>query len=236
MKKKARYGIQGPDAIIAFALLLLAGIGGVLLYGKYELVGYSLMGIGLLGESLMVMESSKGYRTKLRDRVIQLAGVNGKERILDLGTGRGLLAIGFAKRGCQSCGMDIWSGRDLWNNSLKQAKRNAQTEGVEVKFLNGDAGDIPFGDDDFDLVVSSSMIHNIHTTSKMRKALAEIRRVLKRDGKIILADNNPFFGPGWLKKRWKKELQNIGFETIDFSNLGFFTIIRAKNRNQGGNQ
>jgi len=184
----------------------------------------------------MVIESKKEYRAKLKDKVIQLAGVTGTEKVLDLGTGRGLLAIGFAKRGCRSYGMDIWSGLDLSNNSLKRAQTNAEIENVEVRFLTGDAGDIPLENENFDLVVSSSMIHNIHRTSKMRKALTEIRRVLKKDGKVILADNNPFFGPGWFKKRWENELRNIGLEKINFSRFGFFTIIQAKNQNGGENR
>jgi SAM-dependent methyltransferase len=69
----------------------------------------------------------------------------------------------------------------------------------------------------------------------MRKALAEIKRVLKEDGRIILADNNPFFGPGWLKKRWKKELEMTGVSDINFSRYAFFTIIEAKNRSQEEN-
>ncbi len=184
----------------------------------------------------MVIESSKKYRTKMKDKVIQLAELTGSEKVLDLGTGRGLLAIGFARNGCQSYGIDIWSGLDLWDNSLKKAQTNAEMENVEVRFLTGDAGDIPLKDENFDLVVSSSMIHNIHRTSKMRKALTEIRRVLKKDGKVILADNNPFFGPGWLKKRWENELRTVGLEKIQFSRFGFFTIIQAKNRNGGENR
>ena len=234
LRAKPRYGIQGPDAVFAFGLLFLAGLLGILFYGKYQLIAYSLTGIGLVGELLMFVESSTKYRTSLRDRLIELAGIEGNEKVLDLGTGRGLLAVGFAKGGCETYGLDIWSGWDLWNNSLQKARENSDREGVHVKFLSGDAHNIPSKDEDFDLVVSSSMIHNIHTASKMRRALTEMKRVLKKDGRVILADNNPFFGPGWLKKRWEKELDMAGFRDISFSRFKLFTIIQAKNRNHGG--
>jgi ubiquinone/menaquinone biosynthesis C-methylase UbiE len=48
--------------------------------------------------------------------------------------------------------------------------------------------DLPFDDGSFDVVVSSLAIHNISGAGERAKALREVARVLKNDGKLAIAD------------------------------------------------
>jgi len=70
-------------------------------------------------------------RLRIRDEVIRLVQPKDGDRILDVGTGGGLLAIGFAKSAnCESVGLDTWVKLG-GGTSLRNAKRNASI-GVSI--------------------------------------------------------------------------------------------------------
>ncbi len=109
--------------------------------------------------------------------------------VLDVGTGTGLLAIQFAKR---IPGVTV-VGLDLSDVVLELARDTAQASEVasRVTFKHGDAQDMPFDDDVFDLVVSSNTLHLIENPVRM---FDEIQRVLKPMGKFFISD----FRRSWL--------------------------------------
>ncbi len=104
-------------------------------------------------------------------------------RVLDVGTGTGSIAIGFAQ-GLPSVQV---IGLDLSDVALELARHNAQNSGVSsrVTFEKGDAQDIPFEDDAFDLVISSDALHLIKNPVKL---FDEIHRVLKPEGRFLISD------------------------------------------------
>jgi ubiquinone/menaquinone biosynthesis C-methylase UbiE len=104
-------------------------------------------------------------------------------KVLDVGTGTASLAIEFAKRilGVQVVGLD------LSDVILELARDNARKSEVplRVSFEKGDAEDMPFEDDIFDLVISSDTLHLIKNPVKM---FNEIHRVLKPEGRFFISD------------------------------------------------
>ncbi len=63
-------------------------------------------------------------------------------------------------------------------------------EGVAERFElhTADMRHLPFKDASFDVVVSSLAIHNVSGAGERAKALREAARVLKRGGKLAIAD------------------------------------------------
>jgi len=106
-----------------------------------------------------------------------------KGKILDIGTGPGSLAIEFAKK---IPGVEV-IGLDLSDVVLMLAKENVQKTDVSsrVSFERGDAENIPFEDDTFDLVISSNTLHLVKKPIKM---FDEIQRVLKPKGRFFMSD------------------------------------------------
>jgi ubiquinone/menaquinone biosynthesis C-methylase UbiE len=104
-------------------------------------------------------------------------------KVLDVGTGTASLAIEFAK---EILGVKV-VGLDLSNVVLELAKDNVQKSVVSlrVSFEKGDAEDMPFEDDTFDLVISSNTLHLIKNPVKM---FNEIHRVLKPEGRFFISD------------------------------------------------
>ena len=129
---------------------------------------------------------------RLRDRLVSMVDWKGNETVLDIGTGRGLLMIGAAKRlaGGKSIGIDIWSQVDMHKNNPQDTLKNARIEGVsdKVEVKNEDAQKMYFPDSCFDVVLSNLCIHNIPTKEGRERACREIARVLKPGGKVIIAD------------------------------------------------
>lgn len=226
---RSRYGVQGPDALAFFVSLLLVSIILFILKGGFFLILASLSAlIGLSGIMMLLVESSSKYRVSLRNFLLELSTACQGQTVLDVGTGRGLLAIGFAKMGTKTHGIDIWSKADLWNNKPLKTMKNFKMEKVDVKLQYGDIRAIPFKNKTFDIVVSSYVVHNIHSSRQMRTAVKELARVTKTNGKLIIADINPFLGPGWSKKRWLIELSAAGFKAIKFQRFWLATVMTAK--------
>jgi ubiquinone/menaquinone biosynthesis C-methylase UbiE len=111
------------------------------------------------------------------------------DKALDIGTGTGWLAIGFAQG---LPGVHV-VGLDLSDVVLELARENAQESGVSsrVSFEKGDAQDMPFEDDTFDLVISSNTIHLLKNPVRM---FDETQRVLKPEGRFLISD----FRRSWL--------------------------------------
>jgi ubiquinone/menaquinone biosynthesis C-methylase UbiE len=114
-------------------------------------------------------------------------------RVLDIGTGSGLLALELAK--AKGCNFDI-TAIDISHNMIRKACENArQTKGGNnIKFLVSTAAAIPFADNSFDLVISYASLHHWFNPVTV---FNEIERVTGKTGCIIVRDNkrvyqNPF--------------------------------------------
>lgn len=128
----------------------------------------------------------------MRERVIDAIALQGNERVLDVGCGRGLLLVAAAKRlpRGEAVGIDLWSARDLSDNRPEAALENARREGVEnrIKVVTGDMTRMPVADGSFDAVVASLSIHNIHGREGRVAAVKEIARLLKPGGRVAIVD------------------------------------------------
>lgn len=129
---------------------------------------------------------------RLRVALLDLVRWQGSEQVLDIGTGRGLMALGAATRLTTGSviGIDIWRTEDLSDNLPEAPLQNARALGLEdkVQFLTEDARQLSFADNSFDVIYSVLCIHNIDEVAERRKACAEIVRVLKPGGVAIIAD------------------------------------------------
>lgn len=104
-------------------------------------------------------------------------------QVLDVGTGTGRLAVEFAKL---VPGVKV-VGLDLSEVALQLAQENIPSGDVSlrVSFKMGNAEDIPFEDDTFDLVISSNTLHLVKNPVRM---FNEVHRVLKPQGRFLISD------------------------------------------------
>lgn len=111
--------------------------------------------------------------------------LNGDEKILDVGCGPGVLTVEIAKRLKAGC----ITGLDLSDNMLRLAEKLAKEHLVEnVRFEKGDALNLHFPKETFDVVISTSVFHWVKDPKKF---LLELHRVLKKGGKLGLTSRGP---------------------------------------------
>jgi len=125
--------------------------------------------------------------TELRTRDVALmclGDVSGK-KILDVGCGDGTYAYVLSKLGA------IVSGQDLGVMGIERANQReyGQSNNLKGKFVCGDATNLMFDSESFDSVFSSDFFEHISLEAK-RKVLAEIYRVLKPGGRLVIKTPN----------------------------------------------
>ncbi|MEW6074225.1 MAG: class I SAM-dependent methyltransferase [Planctomycetota bacterium] len=107
----------------------------------------------------------------------------GEGRALDIGCGTATLLLLLRARYSQA----PLVGFDGDRRMLAIARRKLQAAGATVALVEGLAGTLPFAAASFDRVVSSLAFHHFNRETK-RRALAEIRRVLRPGGELHVAD------------------------------------------------
>lgn len=151
-----------------------------------------LIGAGLAAAGYVRYWSSKVAKVRYRDQILDAIPWRGDEKVLDAGCGRGLMAIGAAKRlkTGKVTGIDIWSTDELSGNSGESAMANAKAEGVadKIRVENGDMRRLPYPPNSYDVVLSSLAVHNLGEALDRDKALLEMWRVLKPGGHLALFD------------------------------------------------
>ena len=113
--------------------------------------------------------------------------------ILDVGCGTGSHLELYQRYKCNLYGLDL-------SPSMLNVAR--ERLGDTARLDLGDATDMPYEDNKFDLVISMLSLHEMPPETRST-VLNEIKRVLKNDGRILLIDFHP--GPyqplqGWVSK------------------------------------
>ena len=156
-----------------------------------------------------------GPPARLYDMLALLGvGVPG-QHLLDLGTGTGLVAREFARRGC------IVSGTDIALGQIEAARAQAQSEALKIDFQVAPAEACPHADASFDIVTASQCWLYFDA----ERAIAEVKRVLKPGGLLVttyfswLALADPIasaseqlvlrFNPAWKGANWPGKVPSV---------------------------
>jgi ubiquinone/menaquinone biosynthesis C-methylase UbiE len=152
----------------------------------------TLIALACAGIAWFKIRSSRDGKLRLREQLLDQLALKGDEKVLDIGCGRGLLAIGAAKRlkTGKVTGIDVWNPQELSGNSADAAKENAKAEGVadRVRFETGDARKLVYPDNHFDAVISANALHTLADDREREQALREGLRVLKPEGRLVVFD------------------------------------------------
>jgi ubiquinone/menaquinone biosynthesis C-methylase UbiE len=125
-----------------------------------------------------------GRENTLREMTVNLAQVKPGDSVLEVGCGTGTLTLA-AKRRAGPSGKVF--GIDIIPGMIEASQRKAAEANEVVTFQLGSIDDIPFPADQFDVVMCSFMIFHMSEAVR-RKGIAEIHRVLKPQGSLLVLD------------------------------------------------
>src|SRR5262249_30357747 len=118
-----------------------------------------------------------GFPDSFFDRLASYGLGASREYVVDLGTGTGTLARGFALRGCHVTGIDPDE------RLLEQARLLAEEVSVSIDYKTGTAENIPLADNCAELVTAGQCWHWFDGP----KAAAEMARIIRPRGHVVIA-------------------------------------------------
>jgi len=104
------------------------------------------------------------------------------ERVLDVAAGNGNVTLAAARRWCDVVSTDYVAAL------LERGQARASAEGLDIRFEEADAENLPYADASFDVVLST---FGVMFTPNQERAASELARVCKPGGKIGLANWTP---------------------------------------------
>jgi demethylmenaquinone methyltransferase/2-methoxy-6-polyprenyl-1,4-benzoquinol methylase len=135
---------------------------------------------------------SFGLHRIWKRRLVKLARPAAGERALDLCCGTGDVALALARQGIEVTGLDF--SEAMLRIARKRAEKGPASAIQSPTFLSGDAQEVPFPDGSFDVVTMSYGLRNL---AHWEQGLAEMGRVAKRGGRLLVLDfgkpDNPFW-------------------------------------------
>ncbi len=133
-----------------------------------------------------------------RDRCLELATIKDGERVLEVAVGTGLA---FTKI-LQANPTGHNEGIDLTESMLARAHGKAEKSGrANFRLSVGDAYDLQFPDDSFDLVINNYMF-DLLPQQDFTVVLGEFRRVLRPGGRLAMV--NMTTGQRWYNNIWER--------------------------------
>ena len=125
--------------------------------------------------------STEIYLAQWHQDALSLAGRVQGLQVLEVGCGQGGFSLHLANLGASVVGTDFSS------KAIEISTNRQLAQESSAKFLVADAQALPFADKSFDLVVSCECLEHVPIPEK---ALAEMFRVLKPNGRLVLTTEN----------------------------------------------
>jgi ubiquinone/menaquinone biosynthesis C-methylase UbiE len=148
--------------------------------------------------------------------------LNEKSKVADIGCGTGGQTMVLAQNiPCKITGVDLWSG------FINQFNQNAQNKNLHdrMKGIVGNMENLPFQEEDLDLIWSEGAIYNIG----FKRGLNEWRKFLKQGGYIAVTENTWFTEerPAEIQEFWQKaysEIDTIPNKVAQLQKAGYLPI------------
>ncbi|HEY9245791.1 MAG TPA: methyltransferase domain-containing protein [Candidatus Methanoperedens sp.] len=146
--------------------------------------------------------------------IARRSGISNNHSVLDIATGAGFLALEFAKR----AGTVI--GSDITRNMLQYAVQKQKNSGLDnTGFILADVESLPFYVGTFDIVTCRFAFHHFPDPAK---ALLEMKRVCRPNGRIVLVDGISS------EDRYKSHFHNTIEKMRDPSHVCIYTLSEMK--------
>jgi len=132
---------------------------------------------------------SGGLHRAWKAFTVALAGVREGERVLDIAAGSGDLALEFAKRAGPAG--EVWV-TDINRAMLERGRDRLLDRGLPLPVVQCDAQALPFPSDYFDCI---SVAFGLRNMTDKTAALAEMRRVLRPAGRLLVLEFSRVWAP-----------------------------------------
>jgi demethylmenaquinone methyltransferase/2-methoxy-6-polyprenyl-1,4-benzoquinol methylase len=126
---------------------------------------------------------SFGLHRLWKRRVVRLAAPKPGQHALDLCCGTGDIALALAQNGVATTGLDF--SANMLAVAEKRRQENAKHQTQNLKFIQGDAQQIPFPENSFDIVTVGYGLRNL---TSWEAGLAEMHRVARPGGHLIVLE------------------------------------------------